>query len=266
MGVLMKMHDIFGKIVRRINAFVKYVINYKKYLQLAALYNFNEYKGIYHVHIRKTGGTSLNQMFLALSGDEPALLYDEINQTADFRVVRKGLIYVGWNKRYINQGDYFYAFSHLPFHQLSFKKEIFTFCCFRDPVKRVISLYNMLMDYQVNEIDHPGMKRDGKWLGQDFSDFLKRIPREELLNQLYMFSPSFQLSEAVTNVGSLSYFFFNDSFNEGVEELNQKLDLKLQPLHARKASYKSEITAQQKLELRQMLEPEYQFLDALKKL
>ena len=46
----------------------------------------------------------------------------------------------------------------------------------------------MLKDFQANNIDHPCMITEGKWLGECFDDFLKRIPQEHLLNQLYMFS------------------------------------------------------------------------------
>ena len=35
----------------------------------------NGYKRIYHCHIRKTGGTSLNSMFLSVDGGDPSEMY-----------------------------------------------------------------------------------------------------------------------------------------------------------------------------------------------
>ena len=146
----------------------------------------DEYKRIYLFHIRKTGGTSLNQIFLGLGGEDGKDVYTKLAKTPNHRVKSDDQLFVGWNKKLIESGNYFYAFSHIPKHKLILPNNTFTITFLRDPVKRVISHYKMLYYYQVNSINHPCMKTEGAWLGECFQDFLERIPYEHLLNQLYI--------------------------------------------------------------------------------
>ncbi|QDV69534.1 hypothetical protein Poly24_32500 [Rosistilla carotiformis] len=75
-------------------------------------------KRIYLVHIRKTGGTSLNHAFLQTSGMDSSLLYEQLVQKKDHRVCCGDKVFVGWNIKHINAGHYYYAFSHTPLHQI----------------------------------------------------------------------------------------------------------------------------------------------------
>ncbi|HET6464231.1 MAG TPA: hypothetical protein VFH55_01310, partial [Nitrospiria bacterium] len=183
----------------------------------------------------------------------------------DHRLLCNGKVYVGWNVPYINRGNYFYGFSHTPLHKLNHPKGTFTISCFRDPVKRVVSHYNMLMDFLVNKIDHSCMATEGKWLGESFDDFLRRIPQEHLLNQLYMFSENYEINEAVARAEQLSHYFFTDNFSEGIVELNRKTGLSLEPIHIRKERYSARISEDNISKLRGMLEKEYRFLDCIRK-
>lgn len=93
-------------------------------------------KRIYLVHIRKTGGTSLNKMFLAESGREASEFYEKLGLAPQRRLASNGLVFVGWHPRLLNRGNYFYGFSHVPLHQLKLRKGTFTVTCFRDPVNK----------------------------------------------------------------------------------------------------------------------------------
>ena len=115
----------------------------RKYQEIASKYDLHGYKRIYFVHIRKTGGTSFNHMFLSLSGEDSKSLYSQLCRTRENRILSNGLIYVGWNTRHINKGNYFYGFSHTPLHKLDLPNETFTVSCFRDPVRRVVSHYTV---------------------------------------------------------------------------------------------------------------------------
>jgi len=253
-----------GKVIQKVTTRVRSALEERKYRRIASNYALNGYKRIYLVHIRKTGGTSLNHMFLSLSGEDPDSLYAQLVKTPSNRICTNGLIYVGWDSRCINQGNYFYGFSHIPLHKLALPKNTLTVSCFRDPVERVVSHYNMLLDFRVNNIDHPCMAIEGKWLGESFDDFSHRIPKEHLLNQLYMFSSSFNINEAVRKVQGLSHYFFTDTFEEGIHELSKKAGLNLEPIHIRKASYHVTISENSLTRLRDMLDDEYKFLGGIR--
>ena len=91
----------------------------RQFRDMARGYDIQGYRRIYLVHVRKTGGTSLNYMFLSTGGQDGSAVYDDINRSRPHRVVRDGRIFVGWDIDLINRGDYFYAFSHTPLHQAS---------------------------------------------------------------------------------------------------------------------------------------------------
>lgn len=227
-------------------------------------YDLGGFKRVYFVHIRKTGGTSINNQFLALSGEPHKDIYWRLTQKVDHRLQSGKLVYVGWNRWHINRGNYFYAFSHIPFHQLDLPDDTFTFSVFRDPVKRVVSLYNMLSELRLENRLENALEQEGAWLGQGFEDFMKNVPKEHLLNQLYMFSPHFDVDDALVRARKLSCYFFLDQFDTGVTSLNEQLGIELSPMHERKTKYKDEIPDKLIEELRERLADEYDFLGRLR--
>ena len=229
-------------------------------------YILNNYSRVYLIHIRKTGGTSLNQMFLSLAGGDSGALYKMLADDKNHRIDVNGLIFVGWNRVYINSGQYFYAFSHIPVYNLSLPERTYTVTCFRDPVERVISHYKMLRCYEKNGIDHPCMKVEGKWLGEGFEDFLENIPKEHLLNQLYMFDAGFDIDAAIKRVSMVSNVIFIDEFDSGVGRINRDLGLDLKPIHARKTHQQFEIPSSAINRLKRMVELEGVFLNRVKSL
>lgn len=223
----------------------------------------DSYKRIYFYHIRKTGGTSINHILLSLGGEEPKQVYDRVSNGPYFGTVSGDKVYAGWDRNLIERGKYFYAFSHIPQHKLSLPTNTFTFTCVREPAQRVLSLYKMLYNYKTNNVPHPGMKRQGKWLGNSFHDFLDRIPEEELLSQLYMFSSSFDIEEACENILDCDHVMFTERFDAGIDGLARKLNLELVPLHTRSAIISPPINESERDRLRKMLEPEYELYEKL---
>lgn len=254
------------KVVSKVNQLMLGMKEEPTFKRLVSDYDWNGFKRIYFVHIRKTGGTSINNQFLALSGEPHKDLYSRLTQKSDHRLSHGDLVYVGWNRWHINRGTYFYAFSHLPLHQLSLPRETFTFSCFRDPVRRVVSLYTMLCELRLEDRLENELVNEAKWLGNSFEDFLSRVPKEHLMNQLYMFSPTFDVEDALVRAKSLSYYFFVDQFDDGIASLNDRLGIELQPMHIRKTKYKEEISESLLNQLRDRLADEYAFLDHLRRL
>ncbi|MEM9410543.1 MAG: hypothetical protein AAGA30_05485 [Planctomycetota bacterium] len=254
---------MFAKITRKIFRW------WRKYedLQIKSLtqkYTFCGFKRFYHFHSRKTAGTTFAKSFLALSGGDGNQLFTQLGKQSNRPMVRNGLVYVGWDKSLIEAGDYFFGFSHIPYHQLELPNETFTFASFRDPAERVISHYRMLQDFSRQSIKHPCFSEEGPWLGNSFSDFLNRIPRIHLLNQLYMFSENFDVDEATERIAELNHCFFVDRIQLGLEQFRSLTGIKLPARHDRMSEYSFQISEDDQLRLRELLDLEYQLLHRIK--
>lgn len=221
-------------------------------------------KRIYLYHIRKCVGTSLHNMFFTLSCEKGSDIYSRIVRFPNLRITINGKVFVGWNKKLIEQGNYFYAFSHIPEHELMLPKDTFTVTCVRNPIDRVLSHYKMLLEFKQNNVPHPCMKIEGKWLGNCFDQFLSNIPKQHLLNQLYMFSKTLDWKEAFNKIVSCSHFLLTEDFSQGVAELSLQLKMGLRPIHNRKSLINYFIKPKELERLRSELEAEYLLYEKLK--
>lgn len=218
---------------------------------------------IYLYHIRKTAGTSLIHSFLSLYGD-PKNLYKRLKNNVCLK--QKGKVFVGWDPAIIAKGNFFFAFSHLPYHDVQLPKDTFTITCFRDPIERVLSHYKMLAANKNNEEYVKFYKLDSEMemIHGGVDAFLDNITPEHLLRQLYMFSKEFNIEEAVENINNCSYFFFSDEFEAGLRDISSKLDLNLQPQVANRSNFSLNLEEKTLIRLREQLEPEYKLYKALK--
>ncbi len=255
------------RIARRVRSLSLMLAENSRYRKLSNYHIGDKFRRIYLYHIQKTGGTSLNHMFLSLGNEDPTEVYGRLGgkDVIVRRTISNDKIFVGWNKRLIEGGRYFYAFSHIPMHQIKLPDKTFTITCLRNPTRRVLSLYKEFFEYKVNNVDHPCRIYSDKWLGSSFSDFLKNIPRSELLNQLYMFSSHYDIEEAIEGILSCSFFFRTEQFKIGCAECSKKLNIDLQPVHMRKTSAKVDISEAELKLLDLKLEPEYRLLAKLEK-
>ena len=222
-------------------------------------------KRIYHYHIRKTGGTSLNHIFLSLDGAKAQSLYRDLTKSTDKRIFKSGKVFVGWNKNLIQKGNYFYAFSHIPKHKVRLSEDTFTITILRNPVERLISHYNMLLEYIKGSVKHPALEIEKKWMGAGFDEFLNNIPKKDLLRQIYMFSKHFNANEAFENIINCSHFFFTEDFSFGVKALSKKLDLDLKAIHIRKTKEKAKLNEKERAMLKAVLEPEINLYSRLRR-
>lgn len=219
---------------------------------------------VYHAHIRKSGGTSLNQTFLSLLGGDPVESYRRLSSAFDHRIIRRdGMTVVGWNRRLLQEGHYFYGFSHWPLHDISVPGSCFTVTVLRDPVERVLSHYRMLLEMRAENSKHPAFAVERSWLGQGFGDFLARIPKEHLLNQLWMFSPNLEPEEGVERLGAIDAVLFTRQLARGIQELGRRLDLPLVSRHVRSTSVSFRPDQDELAHLQGLLEPEYRMLARL---
>ncbi|NBC82519.1 MAG: sulfotransferase family 2 domain-containing protein [Bacteroidetes bacterium] len=218
---------------------------------------------IYHIHIRKTAGTTINHAFLSTVTDDADKLYRSMGRKSNHRIIKNNTVFVGWNRHLINRGRYFFGFSHEPLHKLDLSSKIAKITCLRDPVKRVISHYNMLQYFKLNNIRHTCMKTEGKWLGKTFHDFLDNIPKKHLHNQLYMFSKSFSVEEAAKNILDCYFYMFTEELDDHIQQLEQKLNLELPIAHEKKFGHYEEIPQSGKDRLREMMQEEYDMIELI---
>jgi hypothetical protein len=225
------------------------------------------YKRIYHYHIRKTGGTSLNQSMFAYCGADPAKTFTAIAKKFNSRLILNGKVVVRDNRYLFEQGNYFYGFSHNPAYELRLPEKTFTFSIFRDPYKRLLSHYKMLLHIAKKE-QKPDffLKYESHWLGNGFSDFIERVPDEHLMRQLYMFSKKFDAQEAKNFIdANLNFYFFTDNYNDGMSKLCSVLGINLKVLHRRSTQGMNiELDKREQLRAMERLEPEYEFLRMLR--
>ena len=214
---------------------------------------------IYHFHVRKTGGTSINNAFLSLGNIDGNEFRREHNAKKIKRSLSQDRVYVSWDRYLINQGNYFYGWSHYPKHELSVPDSTFSFAVFRDPVDRVISHYGMIKHFSDNNIDHPCMKIEKLWLsrGGGVVDFVLQMPKEHRLNQLFMFSKSFDINEAIDNINSLSAYYFTENLEDAFSDLSSKLGVALPYLHSRKGLYSASTDENIRNNLKELLGDEY---------
>ena len=215
------------------------------------------YDRIYHIHIRKCAGTSFNKVFIEyLSGTEK--FYEALAKSPIKRLKLNRKPIVGWNKHLIEKGCYWYGFSHIPFYDINFPINTFTFTFLRDPAERVISHYNMINDFIKEGINHPSLKEEAQWCKFDFDYFLDVIPRLHLENQLFMFSPNFDINEAIENLSKVSYVDLIENIEpKFIKYLNKNLDVNLNYKKRRESKHKFEPTQMQKERLNFMLKDEY---------
>jgi hypothetical protein len=221
---------------------------------------------IYHYHVQKTGGTSLNYMFLALGGENPEVVYERLHRRGTRGGVTTSgeLTFVGWDPRLIQRGRYFYGFSHTPKYRLRLPEPTITVTCLRDACRRVLSLYKEFLEYKVHDVAHPCRVYSDRWIGGSFSDFLRNVPREELLQQLFMFSPCLDVDEAADAIADCSFVLRTEDLAAGIAVLSQRIGMTLAPIHTRRTSIEIDLTPAEERALRDILEPEYRLLEKVR--
>jgi len=77
--------------------------NNRRCARLASRYELpGGFKRIYHYHIRKTAGTSLNHMFFTIDSTDSGHIYRELIQSNGHRFIGSNHVFVGWNKKLID--------------------------------------------------------------------------------------------------------------------------------------------------------------------
>ena len=222
------------------------------------------YRRVYLVHVQKTGGTSLERAFYELGGEDPQVVERQFRG----QLTRRSGPYVFSitpDPFFIRHAGYFFASSHVPYWSYRLAPGTFTVTMLRDPFARALSRYRHLRDPGADE-GHlfPAGPHERAWADGTFAEFLDRFPQDQLLAQLWMFSPAFDPAEAAERIRSMSLWFCNESYEAGVRAL---ADAIRQPLRVRRdrVSRPGEPLSEADAKLlRERLDPEYRLLELLR--
>lgn len=227
---------------------------------------FGQYDRVLHFHIQKSGGTSINHAFYALTYNEgefktflsqhskhpffgsPEFLERPIGRRMKARARRTGKPAIGngyivsssWKR--IRLGLYSFAHSHMYHENVPIYPRTYSFSIFRDPVERLISRYKMdFFLLKSGKIDH---YKDRASLASSVSEpiqyfkTLKQLAPFDFYNQILSFSKNKSVDEAVSRVSSLSRILFQDSLEFDFEALRKDLELEAVKLGKSKDSAK----------------------------
>jgi hypothetical protein len=220
---------------------------------------------IYHYHIRKTAGTSLNAAFWRIANLNLHIVGRRV------RICSEGLTFVQRDIRLIEAGDYFYAHSHHPAHTVSLPSGTFTITVLRDPAQRLISHYKYLLwavheDNAYKEEPYLAslLREERQWLGGSFDDFLARIPTTHLHRQLYMFSKTYDVDEAADKILRCSFVGFTETFDRDIAALRQTLQLPLIEQHERRFGNLVVLSSEQLDRVHHLVSPEKSLIAKVK--
>jgi len=228
-----------------------------------------EYKRIYHSHIRKCAGTSFNKLMLGVECNQESDGRDELYDILckNLRIEVNGKIYACHNYPIINSGNYYYAFSHFPYWSLNIPKDAFVITSFRDPVKRLISHYQMIKECYDDNVNHPCMNIEGKWLGENktFYEFVHNMPESHRLAQLYHYSKNYNVDEALENIDKINFIGrVEDLTTRGFDALKDMIpSLNFPNEHLRK-SKKQKVSENEISFAKDLLQKEYKLIDKIK--
>ncbi len=242
---------------------------YRKYLQRKAtrLYTslpnrFGTFERVYHIHLRKTAGTSVNSAFWNQAG----LGLQDIKRKP--LVIKQGWIFVRNNLTLINKGHYHFGNSHIPVWKLSLPPQTYTFCMFREPMERLVSLYRYYLWIQQTPAEeaikiepyYHSIASKIPFMGNSFTDFLTHLPKKHLQNQLYMFSETYDVEEALEHVAQVHTVCFQSEFEKGITQLSEALNVSLQVQRERKFEAPHIVLNEEEQKLaQQLLKEEYNF-------
>lgn len=223
-----------------------------------------KYHRIYHYHVRKTAGTSLDAAFWQLADVGP----HEFGRRS--RIYKNGLIIVRGDKKKIEDGHYFYASSHIPAYLLNLPKNTFTLTILRNPLNRLISYYRYLLwasnDPQAHDKEPflEELQPEIGCLGSSFVDFLDRTPTRDLMAQLSMFSGNYDIFEAKERILACSMVGLTERFDRTLKHISERLELVLHIRNERRFAYPLSLSPGDLRRAREMLDPEFKLIEMVR--
>lgn len=185
---------------------------------------------VLHLHQKKSGGTSVNMSIMeALYKKDAKQVYSRLVSFPLPVYVHKYRVVIGWNRRLIGLWLHNFAFTHQPSWRLHIPPKKYVFTILRSPIERVYSRYRHLKSSQESGMVD-GLENEISKIGESFYDYLVNTEPKNIATQLYCFSRTYDISEAIGNLGICKRVFFQSDMNRVFEVLSSDLELNLQPL------------------------------------
>ena len=243
------------------------------------------YERVLHHHVRKTAGTSLNAAFRALGGPDatrvtgedrlagataPAADADADDQTRQSRsqarqkgssVRGNGLTFVTGGVQRIDEGAYFFANSHTAAYVLHPPRHTFRLTILRNPASRLVSHYRYLRHVRELAIPDGPSQAELAWADGSFEEFVHTMPRRGRLRQLYMFSESFDVGEALGRITGLDAVLFTETYPDDLLDLGRQLGLPLEVRRERTFTYSTDVSPDEVQAILPLLDPELELVE-----
>lgn len=215
------------------------------------------YRRIYHYHLRKTGGTSLDSAFWGLAGRSLA--------TVGGRLIWRGngYAFVHHNRRLLEQGRYFFGSSPPPGEHSSLAAGH----VHRHSSSGPAGAFAIPLSYLLWARDAPeaqqrepmlnSLRGEIEWVGSSFADFLLAIPKEHLFRQLRIFSDTYDVAEAEKRILSCSAVCTTELLAQDLNALADRLNLPLVLRQERAFRHPIEVPPADLDRARDILKPEF---------
>ena len=264
-----KLFIFFLKIATNSFFFKKFLNYCRKFVSLfLPVYessNSNEFKRIYHYHVPKTSGTSINAAFYESENLNyvPAIRKQFSNLfTRSIKI--NGKVFSDHNISLINKSAFYYSWSHYPLEDLDFKTDTYTFTSLREPGERIVSYYRFLDDINKFKKDdnYKHMVHLLKNYKERFDEFIYYLPENIKYAQLNMFSKKLDVDEAIENIKKVNHIIVDNNFEPFIKEIDSIFNTSLTLNKINKTVSKKEIDISI---LKDELKKEYRFYDYILK-
>ncbi|MGB0696166.1 MAG: hypothetical protein ACPGOY_10995 [Rhodospirillaceae bacterium] len=237
----------------------------------------------FHLHMMKTGGTTVTAAIIeGATGLPYEQVMERVGQEDEARLIASGgvldvtheggtLILSPYSNGDLSE-PFDFAFVHTRMDLLRGwdKTSAIVFTILRDPVERILSLWRYTQTAQKVAQQDPnakmpnqfGMRERMSAFDPDPVQFFRNLPLHDALHQLYVFSPTFNVVEAMQNLRKCSAVLCTETLKEDLPQLLAHLEIgRVETALKNVSEERPPYTQAQRDDLAMLLAPEYRLYD-----
>lgn len=224
----------------------------------------------YLYHTEKSGGRSIIHSFLHSVMDEGLVFDDKENLSDLYRELCGKRRDFGNKYFHAWQGvikkckhNSLFGFSHLPYNEVVTPKGTFKIAIIREPLERLLSHYRMLVRFGKENKGYETKSDTPAYIKNGFNSFIEVFPERFMQHQLWFWSNTFNIKEAISNIKKCNVIISTERMSEGIDKINKISGLELKCFHAGVGNKEPILTDKQTGILKQRLSKEYQFYESM---